>query len=331
MRLNLWEHPTQPAAKRLYLNGLKCLEKGMKAYLMPVRGRGLKLNVSDEPIRQAVMDELMSVGFIAPGGLSNMTFKQASEWAIGGANEPSSAKPTSKTLQASNLDLSSIKVPDPVTIRIDHREPKGLVELLSDLDNVVVESDKALPIGDIEINGRYVIERKRCTESDSPSDFELSVKNDDKRLFFQSEKLKNEDDIVPIVLLEGNVHKNSPGMLVQAVDGMLSFLITVQRMSVITSYSLHHTAYIILKLATHDRSGLGYEVALRGKKPRQPEDQMAFVLEGLPGVSAGMARDMAKRFPSLLALASASDEELLAVKSMGPGRLSKIRHLLSDG
>lgn len=328
MRLSLWEHPSQPAAKRLYINNLECIPKGQKAYLMPIRGGGLKLVVSDPSLQKPVMDALQATGFIAPGGLSAMSFKEAYSWAIG--PKPTAATPpSSKTFEASKLVLESIKIPDPVTIKIDHREPAELASKLSAIPNVTVEYDKALPIGDIEINGRYIIERKRCTESDAPSDFELSVRGEDKRLFFQSEKLKHEDDITPIILIEGEVHKHSPGMLVQAVDGMLSYLVTIQKMNVITSYSLHHTAYLILKLATHDRSGLGYEVPLRGKKPRQPEDQMAFIYEGLPGISAGMARDMAKRFPSLLALGSASDEDLLSIRGMGPGRLKKIRHLLN--
>lgn len=334
MQLNIWEHPTQPAAKRIYINGVAGLSPTCKAYLMPIRGGGLKLNVTDETTRSSVMDALLASGFISPGGLSVMSFKAAAEWItekstnLSRASSASIAPGNWKAELSEKLDLSTIPVPDPVTIRIDHREPKELAEKLQGLPNVTVESRTALPIGDIEINGRYVIERKRCTESASPSDFEMSVKGEDKRLFFQSEKMKNEDDIVPIILLEGDVHKNSPGMLVQAVDGMLSFLLTIQKMNVITSFNLHHTAYIILKLAAHDRSGLGYEPPLRGKKPKNPEDQMTFLLGGLPGISANMARDMAKRFPSLLALASASDKEILEIPSMGPGRLEKIRTLI---
>ncbi|WP_304526926.1 hypothetical protein [Halomonas sp. I5-271120] len=104
--------------------------------------------------------------------------------------------------------------------------------------------------------------------------------DDDHRLFFQSEKMRLAEDIVPIVLLEGCAHEHSRGMLDQAVDGMLSYLITLQKMNVLTTYSLTHTAYMVLKLATHDRSGLGYEPPLRGKKPRQQRDQLSFVLEG---------------------------------------------------
>lgn len=88
--------------------------------------------------------------------------------------------------EAEALDLASIPVPDPVLIRIDHREPAALFEALQGLPNVTLERTD-LGLGDIEIQGRetrYVIERKCCAETVARTDFEASVVGDDKRLFF---------------------------------------------------------------------------------------------------------------------------------------------------
>lgn len=71
-------------------------------------------------------------------------------------------------------------------------------------------------------------------------------------------------------------------------------------------------------------SGLGYKPPLRGKKPRATADRLAFVLEGLPGVSANLARRLAERFGSLAGLVAASDAELREIEGLGPKRLAQI-------
>src|SRR5690606_5466971 len=100
------------------------------------------------------------------------------------------------------LDLATIKVPEPVSIVIDHREPSELVELLRGLPNVEVEH-RALDLGDILINDRVIVERKCCDRASGGTDFEASVIEDGKRLFNQSERLKFADDMMAVILLEG--------------------------------------------------------------------------------------------------------------------------------
>lgn len=344
MRIAIWQHPTRANITRAYLNNLPCLPSGAKAFLAPA-GKGVALTVQPPNLWDEVAYALVDAGVIGePDDLASLPFSEVQARAsapqsaprstpkaktAGGAfgRAPARDAPGTRLPEAEALDLSSIPVPDPVVLRIDHREPDALFAAFEGLPNVTIERVE-LPVGDIEINGRYLVERKSCTETTGRTDFEASVVDDDKRLFFQSEKLRLEPDCIPIVLLEGPPHEHSRGMLVQAVDGMVSFLISIQRLSVITTYSLHHTAYMLLKLAAHDQSGLGYEIPLRANKPRQHNDQLVFVLQGLPGVSANMAVRLAERFGSLAALASASDAELLQVAGMGPKRLAQIKPLL---
>ena len=214
-----------------------------------------------------------------------------------------------------------------VTVIIDHREPKELAELISQhpLMDVRVET---LELGDILVDDTILIERKDCTYENHSTDFENSIIGEDKRLFNQSERLKMQSQYLPIILLEGSCYNNSQSMLIQQIDGAISFLAVVQRLSILQTYNLHHTAYMITKLALHIKNGLGYEIGLREGKPKQLLDKKAFVLEGITGVSAKIARGMISHFGSVKAVVNASEAELLKVKGLGKVKVKQILEIL---
>lgn len=348
MNITLWSPRDKPNVRHAYLNGLPCLSGGEKAYLKPsnsIGEEGVTLVISNKALRPQIIEYLVGAG-VLPAGNSPLTkvrftdieaiaAQPAGRGSQRARQRPSRTNVATRHNEAEQLDLSTIPVPDPITIRIDHREPAALFALFEALNhpNIAIERVE-LPVGDIEIQGEktaYVIERKCCAPGGSRTDFEDSITGEGKRLFFQSEKMRLEEGIVPIVLLEGCAHEHSRGMLLQQVDGMLSYLITLQKCNVVTTYGLDHTAYFLLKLAAHDRSGLMTQPALRGKKPRLQQDQLAFVLEGLPSVSTGLAQALASHFGSLAALCQASEKELLAVKGLGPKRLAQIKAVLYGG
>ena len=332
MKLAVWENPRNKKDIRVYVNGLAGLTKEVKVYLI-ASGTGCQLKASPAAEQANAMES-----FIASGGTEIL--QQDFHTVVADAKQPGSRGSVSswgaasrsvvagdRKAAAAELDLTSISVPEPINIRIDHREPEALFTLLSGLENVTVTRD-SLPLGDIEINGGDILIERKCCTGEARTDFESSVINDDKRLFFQSEKLKLQCDCLPVVLVEGPVHEASQSMLVQAVDGALSFLITIQGMSVINTLNLNHSAYMILKLAVHAKSGLGYDLALRGKKPVQLSNQLAFTLEGLPGVSAKTAKALADRFGTMAGLVAASEKEILSVPGLGKKRLEGIWRVL---
>ena len=336
MKIALWKHPSNPDNVRAYINGVEGLPKTAKAYLQ-AKGKGSALVCNPESCRPVVMDALHAAGLLGKGrDVPSVDFSVYTEYgAVPRRKKASTASPNhipnpgaggaDHTAEAELLDLSTIKVPDEVTITIDHREPKELLDLFDGLPNVTVELAE-LPVGDILLNGRIAIERKCCTGD--RTDFEASIIDDEKRLFFQSEKLRLDDSITPIVLLEGPVYENSRSMLIQQIDGAVSFLTAIQGLSVVNTLSIRHTAYFALKLATHDRSGLGYDLALRPKKPKLLSDQLAFTLEGMPGISANTAKKIAEVYPSLAAVCSATREDLLKIPGMGPKRLEGVWAIL---
>lgn len=343
MHIALWSPKGNPDVVRAYLNGIPCLSGDAKAFIAPA-GPGISLTVTDRSLRSEVIAHLVEIGVLpsGPSPLDRVPFEAIASMASRRAapSRPSRGQPArperinvgTRHDEADRLDLSTIPVPDPITLRIDHREPAELFNLFAQLKNPNIHVERVeLPVGDVEIQGEntcYVIERKACAPGEGRTDFEDSITGEGKRLFFQSEKMRLEEGIVPIVLLEGCAHEHSRGMLLQQVDGMLSYLITLQKCNVVTTYGLKHTAYFILKLAAHDRSGLMTQPSLRGKKPRLQKDQLAFVLEGLPSVSTGLAKELASRFGSLAALCQATEKELLAIKGLGPKRLAQIKGVL---
>lgn len=248
---------------------------------------------------------------------------------------------SSRGKEAGRLDVASIKMPGPVTIEIDHRETRLISEILEKHPEITVKRT-SLELADFRIEDRegneLLVERKRCqpTESspDARSDFETSIIVDG-RLFDQSERLKfkaanSDHQIIPIVMLEGDVYEHSKGMLVQQVDGAISFLAAVQKISVLSSYGANHSAYLIAKLASHFLDGLYAPVSMHKAKPKALWDQKLYVLESLPGISSGIAEALLERFGSIRAVAKAEEHELASVKGVGPKRSREVFRVLGE-
>lgn len=242
-----------------------------------------------------------------------------------------------RATEALNLDVSSIKMLGPVTIQVDHREPEALAQLLADHPMITVES-VSLDLGDILVEdregNRLIIERKRCGESGTKTDFEYSIQ-DSGRLFDQSERLKMEvgasdKQVIPVFLLEGDVYQNSSTMLCQQIDGALSFLSVVQKVSVLPVYNQNHAACMIAKLASHFVDGLYTPVSLHKAKPKAIFEQQTYVLESLPGVSCKMAELLLETFGSVRKVMSASKAELSAVKGLGPKKVEALLKVLGE-
>lgn len=331
MKLTYWQNKNRPSMIRVYLNNVDAFQDNRKLWCERVgKGNAWVIN-SNEPIDEGEKFTIRNlvISYLESNGVDRsdaVDFDMVAE----AAQNPGSNRrmKTTKVENRSTDDveipnLLTIKVPDEVNIKIDHREPDELFSLLKDIPNVVIER-AALDIGDIVLNDSIIIERKCCSMRDGGTDFENSIVNDDKRLFCQSEKLKFEEDKICIVLLEGDVYRNSKRMLIQQIDGALSFLCSIQKLSILNTYNLKHTAYMLVKLATHHRSGLGYELALRSKKPQTLIDQQRFVLEGLPAVSAEIAKRMLDQFGSLQAVFNATREELLTVEGIGKVKAEKL-------
>jgi ERCC4-type nuclease len=213
------------------------------------------------------------------------------------------------------LSFTNIRNERPITIEVDHREPPEIDAFLAQVENCTV-TRTTLEVADFRLNGTILVERKAA------SDFKLSV--EDGRLFDQAQRIGFTQDAFGIVLLEGDVFLGNPGMLYSATTGAISCLSMIQGLSVINTLDLRHTCFVVAKFAQHHVNGLGYELPLRKDKPKQLFSAASYVLEGVPGVSAGLAAQLLRHFGSLQAVANASEADLKQVKGIGPKTAASI-------
>ena len=355
MALRYWQNPHKPTMERIYVDervwqGLGDLDTdSVKVWIEPsektfsgwaVKSKGDVSSVGSGPkFQSAVMaslgitkaqswSDLVALAGSNPG--NKRSAKARSGPGARGKPDATNIPKSARDAEALKLSVSSIKMPGPVTIQVDHREPASLINLLAEHPLITVER-VALPLGDILVEdadgNRLIIERKRCDDT-GKTDFEASVQVDG-RLFDQSERLKMEvgasdKQVIPVFLLEGDVYGNSGSMLCQQIDGALSFLSVVQKVSVLPVYNQSHAAYAIAKLATHFVSGLYTAVSLHKAKPKAIFEQQKYVLESLPGVSAKVAETLLEHFGSVRNVMAASKQELLEVNGLGPKKVEAL-------
>lgn len=249
----------------------------------------------------------------------------------------SDAQNRKRYLEAGRLDIASIKMPKPITIEVDHRETRLISELLDAHPLITVETSQ-LELADFRITDRegneLLIERKRCTGTESKTDFEASIQTSG-RLFDQSERLRfqvsnSDHQVIPVIILEGNTYSNALSMLVQQIDGAITFLASVQRISVLNTYNANHSAYVIAKLASHFIDGLYTPVSLHQAKPKALFSQKTYVLESLPGISTKIAEALLEHFGSVRAVTQASEGELSRVRGIGAKRAREISRVLGE-
>jgi len=330
VRLNVWKAAN--GFTRIYLNGLPV--EG-KAWLQSSGGRtavqferGSK-GMPDAEVLALVavaagcdparwMDLLEAVESLpaAPRG------RKPNRMASSRRNDTEAVRPERWTdVDAEALDPNDMAHPltQETVLVIDDREPAEMVDRLRAVANLKIEI-ASLETGDYVVPGKLVIERKTA------ADLAASVIGDSKRLFWQTDRIAASGER-GILLLEGDAYSQT-NMSLPSITGTLTYLSVIQGVSVIPTLSLAHSAYTIVKAIRHAVQGLGYELNLRGSGPKDPAGAAAFVLEGIPGVSAVTARALLARFGSVAGVARAEVEALREVPGVGPKRAEVISAVL---
>ncbi len=192
----------------------------------------------------------------------------------------------------------------------------GLPSLLEEVASVEI---KQIAVGDYIVSERVAIERKRA------ADFIDSMIR--KRLFEQVARLKEAYEM-PILIIEDedlfsrNVDK-------RAVYGAIACLLLDYGISIIRTSSIEETANIIFSVAAREQFRKKKEVALRGKKPNMSlKERQQFIIEGLPHVSAVLAKRLLNHFGSVKAIMNASTEELKQVEGIGKKKANAIKEAI---
>jgi ERCC4-type nuclease len=160
------------------------------------------------------------------------------------------------------------------------------------------------------------------------TDFERSLTSEG-RLFQKADRLtfiaENSDQhIVPVMLLEGDVYQNSKGLSLTQIDGAISFLAGVQRISILSTVNAKHSAHMILRLASAFLSGQMLPSDRSKAKPKALFEQKMNALRALPGVDEITAELLLREFGSIQALASAGADRIAAIKGIGPHKANAI-------
>ncbi|MBO8174455.1 MAG: DEAD/DEAH box helicase [Thermococcus sp.] len=212
-----------------------------------------------------------------------------------------------------------VKKPKGIVIYVDSRElksqvPKYLKELGAHIEV------KTLDVGDYIVSGDVAVERK------SANDFIQSII--DGRLFDQVKRL-TEAYARPVIIIEGqlygirNVHPN-------AIRGALAAVTIDWGVPILFSADAKETAQFIYLIAKREQEERKKEVAVRSeKKALTLADRQRLIVEGLPYVSATLAKRLLRHFGSVERVFTAKESELMEVEGIGEKIAREIRRVIT--
>lgn len=204
-------------------------------------------------------------------------------------------------------------------IRADSRETRsGVTQLLQKSALLRVEFEE-LPIGDFVLSQEVCVERKEAT------DFVNSIL--DKRIFGQVASMKA-SFLRPVVIIEGDVFNTRSAISKEALLGALSWLSVIEGVGTIYTRSAAETAAFLEVMCRHAQNGLGYEIPLRGSKPKNLDVLAQYSVERLPSVGPTTAKKLLQHFGSVRGVYGATAAQLQAVKGVGSKMGEQITQLL---
>ena len=212
-----------------------------------------------------------------------------------------------------------VRKPKGIVVYVDSRELRsGIPKLLKGL-GVEVEV-RTLDVADYVVSEEVGIERK------SANDFIQSII--DGRLFDQVERLKKAYE-KPVIIIEGelygirNVHPN-------AIRGAIAAVTLDWGVPILFSSGKEETASYIYLLAKREQEERKKEVRLRSeKKALTLAERQRLIVEGLPNVSATLAKRLLKHFGNVERVFTASEEELKEVEGIGEKKAREIRKVIT--
>ncbi len=216
-----------------------------------------------------------------------------------------------------------MRKPKGIVVYVDSRElrsgvPKHLRELGAEVEV------RTLDVADYVVSEEVGIERK------SANDFIQSII--DGRLFDQVERLKRAYE-KPVIIIEGgelygirNVHPPN------AIRGAIA-AVTLDwgGVPVLFSSGPEETAQFIYLMAKREQEERKKEVRLRSeKKALTLAERQRLIVEGLPNVSATLAKRLLKHFGNVERVFTATEEELKEVEGgIGPKKAREIRRVIT--
>ncbi|MCD6512532.1 MAG: hypothetical protein J7K61_02890 [Thermoplasmata archaeon] len=204
-------------------------------------------------------------------------------------------------------------------IIVDAREMHSFVpDMLAEMAELEV---KQIPVGDYILSSSVAVERKNAR------DFVDSVIRS--RIFEQLKRLKEAYEKPVLVIEEEGLFTRNVDR--RAVYGAIAAMVTDYEIPVIRTRDAEETAMLLYAMASREQFRKKKEVALRGDKPKMDlRQRQQFVVEGLPYISAILAKRLLRHFGSVENIMTASMEELQQVDGIGKMKARAIREVLES-
>ncbi|UCD13270.1 MAG: DEAD/DEAH box helicase family protein [Thermoplasmatales archaeon] len=227
----------------------------------------------------------------------------------------------SMTIKDNQRKLDEYSTTKNIKIIVDNREYRSNVVRFLSGKEIEIESQQ-LDVGDYVVSSRIGVERKKV------DDFLNSLLEG--KLFFQLRQLRDAYSR-PVLILEGEGLLTKRNISHNAIFGSLVSTIVDFGIPIITTKSAHETADLLYVMANREQKEGDKAVAIRGEKwSMSTPEQQQFIIEGLPNVSAVLAKRLLQSFGSVKAIANASEEELCAVQGIGKNIAAEIVRLLNS-
>jgi len=208
-----------------------------------------------------------------------------------------------------------------VKIIVDHREYRSNVVRNLTIKGTSIESQQ-LDVGDYILSSRIGVERKKV------EDFLESLI--DGKLFKQIAHLRDAYSR-PIMILEGENLFTQRNINHNAIFGSLASISVDYGVSILSTKNALETADLLNVIAKREQREDKKVVAVRGEKSQMSlKERQQFIIEGLPNVSAIIAKRLLTHFGSIKDITNATKEELKEVKGVGDNIASDIIKLLNS-
>lgn len=227
---------------------------------------------------------------------------------------------------------------DKPKIIVDHREPKRIIKLLQENEDLDVQV-KQLEVGDYVISDKIAIERK------TGIDLVQSVKGSSRNIFEQLMRL-SEAYAEPLVILEDLKSAFKTEMLPQSIYGVITRIAQVNRIPIVPTVNLEDTVMALTRIVLRaNREENPLVIARSSPKRMTLEERQQYYIEGLFDIGPKKAQQLIEHFESIVTVQKAIiksqvvytktgnpkgvDGPLAELKGFGPKFLLKNKELLT--
>jgi len=209
-----------------------------------------------------------------------------------------------------------------ISVVIDDREARsGLPEIFAALEEVKT-SFRRLPVGDYEVEGRFLFERKNLP------DFALSIR--DGRLFRQAARLTAQGKRSALILEGRGRDLAGCGMGREAIQGALITISLFFGIPVLRALDPKEMARLLCYTARQGRRFATAALPRRGMRPKGRRKRQLALLQGLPGIGPARAARLLETFGSVEGVMTAGLEDLSSVHGLGKSTAEAIRWVLKE-